>query len=229
VQAGEPGDPARPVRWTGEQLPPEAEFAAQFGRVRHEPCGKALATLRQQGPGWRTRRGRTGGTFVPPARVPRRSPGLRETACAGHGRPARCATWSTSSFAVGPAPPPGSPPRRGRREPTCARLYNASCAGCPSRPSLGVADPGRTAGSTSRSAPGHPRSERLTRLEVGLQTQLGELLWLPPEPAGGDHGPPGPTEPPRPPGPCRPRHRRDRGRDRGGGRRPGPDASPKGT
>jgi DNA-binding FadR family transcriptional regulator len=26
------------------------------------------------------------------------------------------------------------------------------------------------------------QSERLTRLEVGLQTQLGELLWLPPEP-----------------------------------------------
>jgi GntR family transcriptional regulator, transcriptional repressor for pyruvate dehydrogenase complex len=28
------------------------------------------------------------------------------------------------------------------------------------------------------------QSERLTRLEVELQTQLGELLWLPPEPAG---------------------------------------------
>jgi GntR family transcriptional repressor for pyruvate dehydrogenase complex len=28
------------------------------------------------------------------------------------------------------------------------------------------------------------QSERLTRLEVGLQTQLGEMLWLPPEPAG---------------------------------------------
>jgi len=28
------------------------------------------------------------------------------------------------------------------------------------------------------------QSERLTRLEVGLQTQLGELLWLPPEPTG---------------------------------------------
>jgi DNA-binding FadR family transcriptional regulator len=28
------------------------------------------------------------------------------------------------------------------------------------------------------------QSERLTRLEVGLQTQLGELLWLPPEATG---------------------------------------------
>jgi DNA-binding FadR family transcriptional regulator len=28
------------------------------------------------------------------------------------------------------------------------------------------------------------QSERLTRLEVELQTQLGELLWLPPETAG---------------------------------------------
>ena len=35
-----------------------------------------------------------------------------------------------------------------------------------------------------RSSPQASQSERLTRLELGLQTQLAELLWLPPEATG---------------------------------------------
>ena len=168
----------------GEQLPPEAEFAAQLG-VSAMTLREALATLRQQGL-VETRRGRTGGTFVrrpasPPVAV------LRE----------RLRGMSTSSlrdlvdeqFAVSGA---------------AARLAAARASGADLRrlytlvrqlsvaPSLGsrIRADSRFHIEVAQAS----QSERLTRLEVGLQTQLGELLWLPPEPAGAT-AVPGATEP----------------------------------
>jgi DNA-binding FadR family transcriptional regulator len=168
----------------GEQLPPEAEFAAQLG-VSAMTLREALATLRQQGL-VETRRGRTGGTFVrrpasPPVAV------LRE----------RLRGMSTSSlrdlvdeqFAVSGA---------------AARLAAARASGADLRrlytlvrqlsvaPSLGsrIRADSRFHIEVAQAS----QSERLTRLEVGLQTQLGELLWLPPEPAGAT-AVPGATDP----------------------------------
>jgi DNA-binding FadR family transcriptional regulator len=168
----------------GEQLPPEAEFAAQLG-VSAMTLREALATLRQQGL-VETRRGRTGGTFVrrpasPPVAV------LRE----------RLRGMTTSSlrdlvdeqFAVSGA---------------AARLAAARASGADLRrlytlvrqlsvaPSLGsrIRADSRFHIEIAQAS----QSERLTRLEVGLQTQLGELLWLPPEPAGAT-AVPGPTDP----------------------------------
>ena len=65
------------------------------------------------------------------------------------------------------------------------------------------------------------KSERLTTLEVALQTKLAEFLWLP--------GPPASTRIDAGPDPARParggrRARGDRGRDRGGGRIASPPA-----
>jgi GntR family transcriptional regulator, transcriptional repressor for pyruvate dehydrogenase complex len=168
----------------GEQLPPEAEFAAQLG-VSAMTLREALATLRQQGL-VETRRGRTGGTFV---RRPASPPvtGLRE----------RLRGMTTSSlrdlvdeqFAVSGA---------------AARLAAARASGADLRrlytlvrrlsvaPSLGsrIRADSRFHIEVAQAS----QSERLTRLEVGLQTQLGELLWLPPEPAGAT-AVPGATEP----------------------------------
>jgi len=168
----------------GEQLPPEAEFAAQLG-VSAMTLREALATLRQQGL-VETRRGRTGGTFVrrpasPPVAV------LRE----------RLRGMTTSSlrdlvdeqFAVSGA---------------AARLAAARASGADLRrlytlvrqlsvaPSLGsrIRADSRFHIEVAQAS----QSERLTRLEVGLQTQLGELLWLPPEPAGAT-AVPGATDP----------------------------------
>ena len=157
----------------GEQLPPETEFAAQLG-VSAMTLREALATLRQQGL-VETRRGRTGGTFVrrpssPPVAV------LRE----------RLRGMTTSSlrdlvdeqFAVSGA---------------AAKLAAARASGADVRRlytlvrQLSVAS---TLGSRIRAdsrfhieVAQASQSERLTRLEVELQTQLAELLWLPPDPA----------------------------------------------
>ncbi len=156
----------------GEQLPPETEFATQLG-VSAMTLREALATLRQQGL-VETRRGRTGGTFVrrpssPPVAV------LRE----------RLRGMTTSSlrdlideqFAVSG---------------TAAKLAAARASGADVRRlytlvrQLSVAS---TLGSRIRAdsrfhieVAQASQSERLTRLEVELQTQLAELLWLPPAP-----------------------------------------------
>jgi GntR family transcriptional repressor for pyruvate dehydrogenase complex len=156
----------------GEQLPPEAEFAAQLG-VSAMTLREALATLRQQGL-VETRRGRTGGTFVrrpasPPVAV------LRE----------RLRGMTTSSlrdlideqFAVAGAAAKLAAARASgadvRRLYTLVRQLSVA-------PSLGsrIRADSRFHIEVAQAS----QSERLTRLEVGLQTQLGELLWLPPEP-----------------------------------------------
>jgi GntR family transcriptional repressor for pyruvate dehydrogenase complex len=155
----------------GEQLPPETEFAAQLG-VSAMTLREALATLRRQGL-VETRRGRTGGTFVrrpasPPVAV------LRE----------RLRGMTTSSlrdlvdeqFAVSGA---------------AAKLAAARASGADVRRLYTLVrqlSAASTLGSRIRAdsrfhieVAQASQSERLTRLEVGLQTQLAELLWLPPE------------------------------------------------
>jgi DNA-binding FadR family transcriptional regulator len=158
----------------GEQLPPETEFAAQLG-VSAMTLREALASLRQQGL-VETRRGRTGGTFVrrptsPPVGL------LRE----------RLRGMTTSSlrdlideqFAVSGA---------------AAKLAAARASGADVRRLYTLVrqlSAASTLGSRIRAdsrfhieVAQASRSERLTLLEVGLQTQLGELLWLPPEATG---------------------------------------------
>ena len=163
----------------GEQLPPETEFAAQLG-VSAMTLREALASLRQQGL-VETRRGRTGGTFVRrPASPPLGL--LRE----------RLRAMTTSSlrdlideqFAVSGGAAKLAAARASaadvRRLGTLVRqLSAASSLGsrirADSRFHIEVAQASQ--------------SERLTRLELGLQTQLAELLWLPPEATAA----PGPT------------------------------------
>jgi DNA-binding FadR family transcriptional regulator len=153
----------------GEQLPAETEFAAQLG-VSAMTLREALAVLRQQGL-VETRRGRTGGTFV---RRPS-SPPLHELRSRLRGM-----TVSTlrdiadEQFAVSGA---------------AARLAaERACAGNMRR-LLILVEQLRKASSLGSRIRADSRfhievalasqSERLTRLEVGLQTQLADLLWLP--------------------------------------------------
>jgi DNA-binding FadR family transcriptional regulator len=163
----------------GEQLPPETEFAAQLG-VSAMTLREALATLRQEGL-VETRRGRTGGTFV---RRPASPPvvALRERL--------RSMTTSTlrdlidEQFAVSG---------------TAARLAAERASGTSVRrlhtlvlQLSGAASLGSQIRADSRfhiEVAIASQSERLTRLEVELQTQLGELLWLPPEPATASSAP----------------------------------------
>jgi DNA-binding FadR family transcriptional regulator len=158
----------------GEQLPPETEFAAQLG-VSAMTLREALATLRQQGL-VETRRGRTGGTFVRRPAAPSVAV-LRERL--------RGMTTSTlrdlidEQFAVSGA---------------AAKLAAARASGASVRrlhtlvhQLSGAASLGSRIRADSRfhiEVAIASQSERLTRLEVELQTQLGELLWLPPETAG---------------------------------------------
>jgi GntR family transcriptional regulator, transcriptional repressor for pyruvate dehydrogenase complex len=158
----------------GEQLPPETEFAAQLG-VSAMTLREALATLRQHGL-VETKRGRTGGTFVrrpqaPPVGV------LRERL--------RGMTTSTlrdladEQFAVSGA---------------AAKLAAARASGVSvrrlhmlARQLSGAASLGSRIRADSRfhiEVAIASQSDRLTRLEVELQTQLCELLWLPPETTG---------------------------------------------
>jgi DNA-binding FadR family transcriptional regulator len=158
----------------GEQLPPETEFAAQLG-VSAMTLREALATLRQQGL-VETRRGRTGGTFVRRPAAPSVAM-LRERL--------RGMTTSTlrdlidEQFAVSGA---------------AAKLAAARASGASVRRLHTLAHQLTSAASLGSRIRADSRfhievaiasqSERLTRLEVESQTQLGELLWLPPETAG---------------------------------------------
>jgi DNA-binding FadR family transcriptional regulator len=153
----------------GEQFPPEAEFAGQLG-VSAMTLREALAMLRQQGL-VETRRGRTGGTFVrrPDApqvgvlrdRLRAMTPGelrdLTDEQSAVSGAAARLAATRASTVSV-------------RRLLTLAgQLSGAATLGArimaDSRFHIEVAIASK--------------SERLTVLEVALQTKLAEPLWLP--------------------------------------------------
>ncbi len=166
----------------GEQLPPEAEFAVQLG-VSAMTLREALATLRQRGL-VETRRGRTGGTFV---RRPA-SPAiglLRDRLRALTTSALRDLT--DEQFAVSGAAAKLAADRASaagvRRLATLAEQLAKA-------PTLGsrIRVDSRFHIEVALAA----QSERLTRLEVGLQTQLAELIWLPPEglePGAGRGGP----------------------------------------
>jgi GntR family transcriptional regulator, transcriptional repressor for pyruvate dehydrogenase complex len=158
----------------GEQLPPEAEFAAQLG-VSAMTLREALAMLRQQGL-VETRRGRAGGTFVrrpgaPPfgllrERLRAMSIGelreLTDEQSAVSGAAARLAATRASTVGV-------------RRLRALADQLAAA------------AEPGAQIMADSRfhiEIAIASKSQRLTALEVALQARLTELLWLPVEDAG---------------------------------------------
>jgi GntR family transcriptional repressor for pyruvate dehydrogenase complex len=158
----------------GEQLPPEAGFAAQLG-VSAMTLREALAMLRQQGL-VETRRGRAGGTFArrptaPPLgllrdRLQAMSSGelrdLTDEQSAVSGAAARLAATRASTVSV-------------RRLLALADELTAA------------ATPGARIMADSRfhiEVAIASKSQRLTALEVALQAKLTELLWLPAEDAG---------------------------------------------
>jgi GntR family transcriptional regulator, transcriptional repressor for pyruvate dehydrogenase complex len=169
----------------GEQLPPETEFAAQLG-VSAMTLREALASLRQQGL-VETRRGRTGGTFV---RRPSSPPvGLLRD---------RLRAMTTSSlrdlideqFAVSGAAARFAAARASSADVRRLNTLVRQLAGAATLASRIRAD-SRFHIEVAQAS----QSERLTRLEVGLQAQVAELLWLPPDVTEGaevieplDHG-----------------------------------------
>jgi DNA-binding FadR family transcriptional regulator len=155
----------------GEQLPPEAEFAVQLG-VSAMTLREALATLRQRGL-VETKRGRAGGTFV---RRPAHPPvGLLRD---------RLQSMTTSAlrdltdeqFAISGA---AAKLAADRATATGVRRLMGLAEQLAKAPSLGarIRADSRFHIEVALAA----QSERLTRLEVALQTQLAELLWLPVE------------------------------------------------
>jgi DNA-binding FadR family transcriptional regulator len=154
----------------GEQLPPETEFAAQLG-VSAMTLREALASLRQQGL-VETRRGRTGGTFVrrpaspPVGQLRERLRGMTTSAL----RDLTDEQFAVSGAAAKLAAARASGADLRRLHTLVTQLSRASTLGsrirADSRFHIEVAQASQ--------------SERLTRLEVELQTQLAELLWLPP-------------------------------------------------
>ena len=153
----------------GERLPPETDFAAQLG-VSAMTLREALAMLRQQGL-VETRRGRAGGTFVlrPTApqtgllrdRLRAMSIGelrdLTDEQSAVSGAAARLAATRASTVSV-------------RRLLTLAD----ELAGSPTTAARIMAESQFHIEVAVAS-----KSQRLTVLEVGLQTRLAELVWLP--------------------------------------------------
>jgi GntR family transcriptional regulator, transcriptional repressor for pyruvate dehydrogenase complex len=153
----------------GEQLPSEAEFAAQLG-VSAMTLREALAILRQQGL-VQTRRGRTGGTFVRRPAAPQLG-ALRDrlrTMTIGELRDLTDEQSAVSGAAARLA---------ATRAPTVSvRRLLALADQLATAPTAGariVAD-GRFHIEVAIAS----KSERLTVLEVALQTKLTELLWLP--------------------------------------------------
>ena len=158
----------------GEQLPPEADFAAQLS-VSAMTLREALAMLRQQGL-VETRRGRAGGTFVrrptaPPLdllrdRLLAMSIGelrdLTDEQSAVSGAAARLAATRASTVGV-------------RRLITVADQLTTAAT-----PSARIMADSRFHIEVAIAA----KSQRLTALEVALQAKLTELLWLPAEDAG---------------------------------------------
>jgi DNA-binding FadR family transcriptional regulator len=153
----------------GEQLPPETEFAAQLG-VSAMTLREALAMLRQQGL-VETRRGRTGGTFVRRPTAPHLGP-LRDRLRAMTADELRDLTDEQSAVSG-----------------AAARLAATRASTVTVRRLLALAGQLASAATTGARIMADSRfhievaiaskSERLTVLEVALQTKLTELLWLP--------------------------------------------------
>jgi len=158
----------------GEQLPPEAEFAGQLG-VSAMTLREALAALRQQGL-VETKRGRTGGTFVRRPAAPlvgTLRERLRDMA-AGTLRDLTDEQFAVSGAAAKLAAARASAADARRLHALVRQLSGAASLGSRIR-----AD-SRFHIEVARAS----KSERLTHLEVELQTRLGDLLWLPAEPSG---------------------------------------------
>jgi GntR family transcriptional repressor for pyruvate dehydrogenase complex len=161
----------------GEQLPPEAEFAGQLG-VSAMTLREALAMLRQQGL-VQTRRGRAGGTFVQRPTAPPLGP-LRDRLRAmslGELRDLADEQSAVSGAAARLA---------ATRAPTVSVRRLLALAGQLSA----AATPGARIMADSRfhiEVAIASKSQRLTALEVALQTKLAELLWLPAQ-ANGEAG-----------------------------------------
>lgn len=163
----------------GEQLPPEVEFAGQLG-VSVMTLREALSALRHDGL-VETRRGRNGGTFVHrPA-----SPPLDLLRARLRGMPVTTLRdLADEQLAVSG---------------TAARLAAARASAGSIRRLLALVDQLERAAELGSRIRADCRfhievalasqSERLTRLEVGLQAQLTDLLWLPDEPGPGRGGP----------------------------------------
>lgn len=159
----------------GEQLPPEVEFAGQLG-VSVMTLREALSALRHDGL-VETRRGRNGGTFVHrPA-----SPPLDLLRARLRGMPVTTLRdLADEQLAVSG---------------TAARLAAARASASSVRRLLALVDQLERAAELGSRIRADCRfhievalasqSERLTRLEVGLQAQLTDLLWLPGEPGPG--------------------------------------------
>jgi GntR family transcriptional regulator, transcriptional repressor for pyruvate dehydrogenase complex len=166
----------------GEQLPPETDFAAQLG-VSAMTLREALAILRQQGL-VETRRGRTGGTFVRRPTTPQ--VGLLRVRL-GAMTTSALRDLTDEQFAVSGA---------------AAKLAAARASTVSVRRLLTLVDQlsgAATLGSRIRADSRFhievaiaSQSERLTMLEVALQTKLAEFLWLPPAPGS---SPPEPLDP----------------------------------
>jgi GntR family transcriptional regulator, transcriptional repressor for pyruvate dehydrogenase complex len=153
----------------GEQLPSEAEFAAQLG-VSAMTLREALAMLRQQGL-VETRRGRAGGTFVRRPTAPQlgllrdrlraMSIGelrdLTDEQSAVSGAAARLAATRASTLSV--------------RQ---LLALTDQLAGSPTTGARIMADSRFHIEVAIAS-----KSQRLTVLEVALQAKLAELVWLP--------------------------------------------------
>jgi GntR family transcriptional regulator, transcriptional repressor for pyruvate dehydrogenase complex len=153
----------------GEQLPSEAEFAAQLG-VSAMTLREALAMLRQQGL-VETRRGRAGGTFVRRPTAPQLGT-LRDRLRAMTTGELRDLTDEQSAVSG-----------------TAARLAATRASTVSVRRLLALADqlsaattPGARIMADSRfhiEVAIASKSQRLTALEVALQAKLAELVWLP--------------------------------------------------
>ena len=153
----------------GEQLPSEAEFAAQLG-VSAMTLREALAMLRQQGL-VETRRGRAGGTFVLRPAAPQLGP-LRDRLRSMSSGELRDLTDEQSAVSG-----------------AAARLAATRASTVRVRRLLALAD--QLAGSPTTGArimadsrfhievAIASKSQRLTVLEVALQAKLAELVWLP--------------------------------------------------
>ena len=153
----------------GEQLPSEADLAAQFG-VSTVTLREALASLREQGY-VTTRRGRNSGSFVrrpsgqPTERLKAELAALSSTELRDLGDDAMAVSSTCARLAA-----------RRAEHATIVRMFElahlladarrpAECAQLDSRFHIEVA-----VGS---------QSERLTRREVSLQAEYANLLWLP--------------------------------------------------
>jgi len=157
----------------GEQLPPEAEFAAQLG-VSAMTLREALAMLRQQGL-VETRRGRTGGTFV--RRLAETQPSLLRD------RLLALTVEELRDLADEQGAVSGAAARlAATRAPTSSvrRLFTlANELSTATTAAARIRADSRFHIEVALAA----RSNRLTALEVALQAQLAELRWLPLNPA----------------------------------------------